>query len=194
MSTAATGTLTDKILDFCQILRGLVREANEHENLDETFLAPLTEFFDTDHFERMTADFSAFVPADMSEAEGYDASAFRRGDAELVRVHRGHARGGCCHPPCGNTYTVLRIAELPNLVYVELQERISATGQGDDYRSANSLSVYEFNEDAKIVLSATRRGRRRSEGLADLIAFVRRVVPSTLKDHRTVTTPETESG
>ena len=48
-------------------------------------------------------------------------------------------------------YTVLRIAELPNLVYVELQERVSAIGPGDDYTSANSLSVYEFNDDGKIV-------------------------------------------
>ena len=149
MSATATGTLTDKILDFCQILRGLVREANEHEDLDETFLAPLTEFFDTDHFERMTADFSAFVPAEMSEAEGYDVSAFAAqtlswsGYIEVMRAWM--------LSPSLWDYTVLRIAELPNLVYVELQERIGATGQGDDYRSANSLSVYEFNEDAKII-------------------------------------------
>jgi hypothetical protein len=149
MSTAATGTLTDKILEFCQILKALVRDANEHESLDETFWAPLTEFFDTDHFERMTADFSAFVPEEMAEAEGYDANAFAAQSLDWSAYME--VMSAWMLSPSQWDYTVLRIAELPNLVYVELQERVSATGQGDDYRSANSLSVYEFNEEGKIV-------------------------------------------
>ena len=149
MSTAATGTLTDKILEFCRILKALVREAKEHESLDETFWTPLAEFFDTDQFERMTADFSAFVSEEMSEAEGFDASAF----AAQTLDWSGYIEvmSAWMLSPSLWDYTVLRIAELPNLVYVELQERVSATGQGDDYTSANSLSVYEFNEDGKIV-------------------------------------------
>ena len=109
----------------------------------------MAEFFDTDQFERMTADFSAFVSEEMSEAEGFDASAF----AAQTLDWSGYIEvmSAWMLSPSLWDYTVLRIAELPNLVYVELQERVSATGQGDDYTSANSLSVYEFNEDGKIV-------------------------------------------
>ena len=85
MSTAATGTLTDKILEFCRILKALVREAKEHESLDETFWTPLAEFFDTDQFERLTADFSAFVSEEMCRSRGLRRQRLRRADAGLVR-------------------------------------------------------------------------------------------------------------
>lgn len=46
-------------------------------------------------------------------------------------------------------FTVQRIAELPGLVYVELEER-SRRGTEGRFEVANSLSVYEFNVEGKV--------------------------------------------
>jgi hypothetical protein len=152
MSAAATGSrsysqLSDKVLQFAAILQRLVAEAKHETTVGPDFWAPLAVFIAVDEFERVASNYSALVPGDENGSAGYDASPFAR-DAlrwpEYIEVMSQWALS-----PSLWEYTVQRIAELPGLVYLELEER-SRNSQGGNVEVANTLSVYEFNDDGKI--------------------------------------------
>jgi hypothetical protein len=152
MSTTGTGTwthgqLSDKVLEVCRTLQRLVAGAKQETNLNPAYWAPLAAFVAVDEFERVASDYSSFVPEDESGSAGYDATPFARDVLrwpEYIEVMSLWALS-----PSLWEFTVQRIAELPGLVYLELEER-SRNGEGGRVDVANSLSVYEFNGDGKI--------------------------------------------
>jgi hypothetical protein len=139
--------LSDTVLEFARTLERLVVAAKRETRLTPDYWAPLAAFIAVDQFERVASDYSAFVSGDASGEAGYDASPFARDVLrwpEYIEVMSQWALS-----PSLWEFTVQRIAELPGLVYLELEER-SRNGPEGDVQAANTLSVYEFNQDGKI--------------------------------------------
>jgi hypothetical protein len=150
MSTTPTrrhGQLSDKVLELCRTLQRLVAEAKKETRLSADYWDPLAAFIALDEFERVASDYESFVPVEASDVGGYDASPFARRVLrwpEYVEVMSQWALS-----PSLWAFTVQRVAELPRLVYLELEER-SQNGPNGAVDLANSLSVYEFNEEGKV--------------------------------------------
>ena len=146
-STRVHGELSDKVLELCRTLRRLVAGAKQETSLTPDYWAPLASFIAVDQFERVASDYSSFVSEDGPGSAGYDASVFARNVLrwpEYIEVMSQWALS-----PSLWTFTVQRVAELPGLVYLELEER-SQIGPEGAVDVANSLSVYEFNEEGKV--------------------------------------------
>ncbi len=150
MSTTGTrthGPLSDKVLELCRTLQRLVAGAKKETSLSADYWAPLAAFIALDEFERVASDYDSFVPEEASGAAGYDASPFARNVLrwpEYIEVMSQWALS-----PSLWSFTVQRIAELPGLVYLELEER-TQNGLEGAVDVANSLSVYEFDEAGKV--------------------------------------------
>ena len=150
MSIAGTNThgqLSARVLELCRTLQRLVAEAKKETTLSADYWAPLAAFIALDEFERVASDYESFVPEEASGAAGYDASAFARNVLrwpEYIEVMSQWALS-----PSLWAFTVQRIAELPGLVYLELEER-TQNGLEGAVDVANSLSVYEFNAEGKV--------------------------------------------
>ena len=122
-------------------------DAKRETSLDPDYWAPLAAFVAMEDFERVASDYSSFVSQDAAGSAGYDSSPFARAVLrwpEYIEVMSQWALS-----PSLWEFTVQRVAELPGLVYLELEER-SRNGPAGDVSIANSLSVYESNEDGKI--------------------------------------------
>lgn len=141
--TRAHGQLTDTVLELCRTLQRLVAEAKRETSLTPDYWAPLAAFIAVDEFERIASDYSSLVAGDA----GYDASVFARNVlrwAEYIEVMSQWALS-----PSLWEFTVQRVAELPGLVYLELEER-SRNGPEAPIDRADTLSVYEFDDDGKV--------------------------------------------
>lgn len=111
------------VLDYSQTMKRLVDEAKQ-PGFSEASWAPIAELIDTAVFERI---------GNFKELMRWP---------EYVSFLTNWAMG--CDWEC----SFKRVTEAPNLVILELEERVSM----GDYRSAvNSVSVYEFNAAGKIV-------------------------------------------
>lgn len=115
--------LSRVVLDYSQTMKRLVDDA-KRPGFSEASWAPIAELIDTDNFERI---------GNFKEQMHWP---------DYVAFLTGWAQG--CDWEC----SFKRITEAPNLVILELEERVVM----GDYRSAvNSISVYEFNAAGKIV-------------------------------------------
>ncbi len=152
MSTTGGGTsinrhLSDKVLELIRILERLVASAKEQPALGPDYWDPLAALIAVDEFERVASDYSSFVRDDGSRSADFDARPFA---LEVMRWPEYiEVMSQWAISPSLWEVTVQRIAELPGLVYVELEER-SRNGPGGGFEVANSLSVYEFNAEGKV--------------------------------------------
>lgn len=115
--------LSRTVLDYSQIMTGLVLRAKQPGWSEECW-APLAELVDTANFERI---------GNFKEVMNWP---------EYVAFLTGWAAG------CEWEGSFKRITEAPNLVILELEERVR---MGDFSSAVNSISVYEFNDAGKIV-------------------------------------------
>lgn len=152
MSTTGKNTrirnqLAEKVVEFSRTVQRLVEGAKQEASLNAGYWAPLAAFVAVDEFERIASDYSSLVPDESSASAGYDGSPFARDTLrwpEYIEVMSKWALS-----PSLWEFTVQRIAELPGLVYLELEER-SRNGPGGAMQAANTLSVWEFNQDGKV--------------------------------------------
>jgi hypothetical protein len=115
--------LSRTVLDYSQIMTGLVLRAKQPGWSEECW-APLAELVDTANFERI---------GNFKEVMNWP---------DYVAFLTGWAAG------CEWEGSFKRITEAPNLVILELEERVR---MGDFSSAVNSVSVYEFNDAGKIV-------------------------------------------
>jgi hypothetical protein len=152
--TFARGELSDKVLEFCQVLQRMVAEAKHHETLPADFWEPLKVFVDVPNYRRCSQDYSAIVDAEKAEREsGYDARPYAT--SMLTWDEWTAVAGEWALSPSHWEYTVMRIAEftipgLPGVVYLELEERGGFTGQPDQINWANTILLFEFNPEGKL--------------------------------------------
>ena len=111
------------VLDYSQIMTRLVHRAKQ-PGWNEECWAPLAELVDTANFERV---------GNFKEVMNW---------AEYVAFLTGWAAG------CEWDRSFNRITQVPGLGSLELEERVRF---GDFASAVNSISVYEFNADGKIV-------------------------------------------
>ncbi len=151
MSTTGGGTinrrLSDKVLELIRTLERLVASAKQQSVLGPDYWDPLAALIAVDEFERVASDYSSFVRDDGAGSADFDASPFA---LEVMRwPEYVEVMSQWALSPSLWEFTVQRIAELPGLVYVELEER-SRRGTEGRFEVANSLSVYEFNAEGKV--------------------------------------------
>jgi hypothetical protein len=152
MSTTGEGgrmnhRLSDRVLDLIQTLERLVASAKGQVALGPEYWDPLAAFIAVGEFERIASDYSSFVRDDSPSSTDFDASPFA---LEVMRWPEYiEVMSQWALSPSLWEFTVQRIAELPGLVYVELEER-SRNGPASRAEVANSLSVYEFNPEGKV--------------------------------------------
>jgi hypothetical protein len=150
----ARGELSDKVLDFCQVLQRLVVEAKAHQTLPDDFWEPLRAFVDVSAYRRCSQDYSAIVDVDRAEQRfGYDARPYAT--SMLTWDEWISVAGAWALSPSYWEYTVMRIAEftipgLPGVVYLELEERGGFSGQQDQVGWSNTILLFEFNSDGKL--------------------------------------------
>ena len=119
MSLEDPGPLTRVVLDYDQTMRRLVPAVKTPDDW-----APLAELVDVDEFERVGCFLEVQNWPQYTEMLAKWASAIATFET-----------------------TVRRIAELPGLVYYEVEERHF---RGGNVHVVNSLTVFEFNEAGKI--------------------------------------------
>jgi hypothetical protein len=127
------GRLTEKVFDFLGRMEHLVSEAKGA--VSSEYWAPLTEFVAVDEFKRLVPK-NAFPPP----VEGKD-DPWARTVMDWPQYLECFNLWAMASPTFSNV--IKRIAELPGLVYLEIEEH-----HGDTI--FNSLSIYEFNDDGKI--------------------------------------------
>ena len=124
--TGDVGVLADTVLEFLRRMERLVNEAGAGVTSDHW--APLAEMVAVDEFQR-------FVPTDAFGSGDMAAwSATAMGWEHYLELFNGW---GPVAPHYSNR--ILRVAEFPGLVYVEIEEH-----HGE--RTFVSLSVYEFDD------------------------------------------------
>ena len=121
------GVLTPKVFEFLRRMERLVNEAEAGVSSDHW--APLTEMVAVDDFQR-------YVPAD-AFGSGDDMAAWSASSMGWARYLDLFNGWGPVAPHYSNR--ILRIAEFPGLVYLEIEEH-----HGE--RTFESLSVYEFDD------------------------------------------------
>lgn len=116
---SGAGPLTQKVIQYQDTVRHLVPTVKTADDW-----APLAEFIDTDHFERIGT---------YMEAQNWHQY------AEMLT--------GWANSVDSFETTVKRITEAGDLVYFEIEERHFFAGNA---HTVNSMTVFEFDDDTKI--------------------------------------------
>ena len=133
--------LTDTALEFVRTMERLVSDAEAP--VPDGYWEPLSRFVAVDEFERLVSE-QAFSVDDGSGAPA--------GGGPWARTVMGWTDYLECFDVWASgsrkfASVVLRMAEFPGLVYLEIEEHHI---HGDEDRTFDSLSIYEFNGAGKI--------------------------------------------
>jgi hypothetical protein len=138
--SAPLGPLSQKLLEFLETMERLVAQAQPPTSAD--YWAPMTEFIAVEEFRRLVPEHAFSAPADSSDDGNAPWEHTTMGWAAYLEAFNTWAESS---PQFENV--IWRIAEFPDLVYLEIKEH---HGRGDEQHVFHSLSTYEFNSDGKI--------------------------------------------
>lgn len=120
--------LSRKVLQYSHEFSAIIQKLNQGQVLTEEDWAPIESLVDTENWQRV----GVFL-GDQVEVMGWQEY------KQIISLYGGYTSW---------TGTLRRISEVPDLVYLELEEHNS---MGNTTNVSNTVTIYKFNDDGKLI-------------------------------------------